>query len=92
MPRTSCECSMAAIVALVAVEAAFASAASKRSNSLPLPSQANAYVLARLGKSVIPFALSAVRGGRPEEETDAAAGATEGAVACDDAVCDCDLV
>eukprot|EP00965_Chrysotila_dentata_P180754 5966453-Pleurochrysis_carterae.AAC.1 len=44
MPRTSCECNIAEIVALVAVEAAFASAASKRSSSLPLPLQASAYV------------------------------------------------
>eukprot|EP00965_Chrysotila_dentata_P149237 4928628-Pleurochrysis_carterae.AAC.1 len=35
---------MAAIVALVAVEAALASAASRRSNSLPLPSHASAYL------------------------------------------------
>eukprot|EP00965_Chrysotila_dentata_P190559 6173964-Pleurochrysis_carterae.AAC.1 len=44
MPRTSCECNIAEMVALVAADAAFASAASKRSSSLPLPSQATAYV------------------------------------------------
>eukprot|EP00965_Chrysotila_dentata_P143375 4737405-Pleurochrysis_carterae.AAC.1 len=37
MPRTSCECSMAAMVALGADDAAFASAARVRSSSLPIP-------------------------------------------------------
>eukprot|EP00965_Chrysotila_dentata_P148755 4912148-Pleurochrysis_carterae.AAC.8 len=45
MPRTSCECIIAAIVALVAVEAAFASAVRIRKSSLPLlPSHASEYV------------------------------------------------
>eukprot|EP00965_Chrysotila_dentata_P023020 762751-Pleurochrysis_carterae.AAC.1 len=44
MPRTSCECIIAAIVALVAVDAAFASADRIRKSSLPLPSHASEYV------------------------------------------------
>eukprot|EP00965_Chrysotila_dentata_P084722 2796160-Pleurochrysis_carterae.AAC.2 len=43
MPLTSVECSIAEIVALVAVEAALASLASMRNSSLPLPLQAAAY-------------------------------------------------
>eukprot|EP00965_Chrysotila_dentata_P216202 6189247-Pleurochrysis_carterae.AAC.1 len=90
MPLTSCECSMAAIVALVAVEAALASAASRRSNSLPLPLQANAYVRCAAWQVIVRrmrrFASSAVSGGRPEDATVPAAGAAEGAGACDDAV------
>eukprot|EP00965_Chrysotila_dentata_P125616 4153013-Pleurochrysis_carterae.AAC.1 len=43
MPRSSSECIMVAIVALVAVDTAFASIARMRSNSLPLPLQAWAY-------------------------------------------------
>eukprot|EP00965_Chrysotila_dentata_P050090 1659701-Pleurochrysis_carterae.AAC.1 len=43
MPLTSCECSIAAMVALVAEEAALASMASVRNNSLPLPFEDAAY-------------------------------------------------
>eukprot|EP00965_Chrysotila_dentata_P021213 702654-Pleurochrysis_carterae.AAC.1 len=44
MPRTSREWIMVEMVALVAVEAAFASAARTRRSSLPLPLQACEYV------------------------------------------------
>eukprot|EP00965_Chrysotila_dentata_P087514 2888885-Pleurochrysis_carterae.AAC.2 len=44
MPRTSREWIMVEMVALVAVEAAFASAAKMRRSSLPLPLQACEYV------------------------------------------------
>eukprot|EP00965_Chrysotila_dentata_P142606 4713608-Pleurochrysis_carterae.AAC.1 len=44
MPRTSCECSIAAMVAPVAVDAALASAASTLRSSRPLPPQARVYV------------------------------------------------
>eukprot|EP00965_Chrysotila_dentata_P079509 2622169-Pleurochrysis_carterae.AAC.2 len=44
---------MAAIVAPVAVEAAFASDASKRTSSLPLPSQAREYVRRTAGQEMI---------------------------------------
>eukprot|EP00965_Chrysotila_dentata_P168773 5573282-Pleurochrysis_carterae.AAC.14 len=43
MPLTSCKCSIAAMVALIAVEAAVASNARSPSSSLPLPLHADAY-------------------------------------------------
>eukprot|EP00965_Chrysotila_dentata_P093109 3075399-Pleurochrysis_carterae.AAC.1 len=72
---------MAAIVALVAVDAAFASIARMRSSSLPLPLQACAASLS-----------SAVSGGRPEDETGPPAAAVPAVLAdvgaADDCVCD----
>eukprot|EP00965_Chrysotila_dentata_P028941 962072-Pleurochrysis_carterae.AAC.1 len=91
MPRSSSECIMVAIVALVAVDATFASITRMRSSSLPLPLQACVYDR-RAAVHEMRFASSAVSGGRPEDETGppAAAGAAVLAAmgAADDCACD----
>eukprot|EP00965_Chrysotila_dentata_P234365 6200130-Pleurochrysis_carterae.AAC.1 len=53
MPLTSCECNMAAMVALVAEDAALASTASVRSSSLPLPLQDRAYERRAAGHVIV---------------------------------------
>eukprot|EP00965_Chrysotila_dentata_P031002 1032280-Pleurochrysis_carterae.AAC.5 len=53
MPFTSSECIIAEIVALVAVEAAFASLARVRSKSRPLPLHASAYVRRAAGHVMV---------------------------------------
>eukprot|EP00965_Chrysotila_dentata_P101688 3357416-Pleurochrysis_carterae.AAC.2 len=53
MPFTSSECIIAEMVALVAVDAAFASFARVRSRSLPLPSHASAYVWRAAGQEMV---------------------------------------
>eukprot|EP00965_Chrysotila_dentata_P132432 4379130-Pleurochrysis_carterae.AAC.1 len=78
---------MAEMVALVAVEAALASAERRRRSSLPLPLHAS-----DSGATMYLVASSAVRGGRPElgaEEADMGA-AVEAAVGA--AVCVCERV
>eukprot|EP00965_Chrysotila_dentata_P085959 2836538-Pleurochrysis_carterae.AAC.1 len=73
MPLTSCECSIAAIVALVAEDAALASIARVRSSSLPLPLAETAYERRAAGQRL---ASSGVRAGRVETGV-AAVGAAE---------------
>eukprot|EP00965_Chrysotila_dentata_P027340 908445-Pleurochrysis_carterae.AAC.1 len=93
---------MAEIIALVAVEAAFASAERMRKRSRPLPLHACAYERVVIFRSVASInsgaiiyllASSAVRGGKPEVETvlPAVAGAAVLAAVCVDAdwACDC---
>eukprot|EP00965_Chrysotila_dentata_P131302 4340712-Pleurochrysis_carterae.AAC.1 len=78
---------MAEMVALVAVDAALASAERRRRSSLPLPLHAS-----DSGATMYRLASSAVRGGRPELATEEAdVGAAVGA-AVDAAVCVCERV
>eukprot|EP00965_Chrysotila_dentata_P095271 3149154-Pleurochrysis_carterae.AAC.1 len=80
IPLTSCECIIAAMVSLVAVEAAFASFARMRNSSLPLPLQASVYVR----RAAWHVTVCKIMGGKPETDPDgvvdtgaAAAGAAE---------------
>eukprot|EP00965_Chrysotila_dentata_P203488 6181750-Pleurochrysis_carterae.AAC.2 len=82
---------MAAMVALVAVEAAFALFASARSNSLPLPLQTRAYIRQAAGHRL---GSSAIRGGKPEADADGVAetGAAAAELAGVVVKCDCERV
>eukprot|EP00965_Chrysotila_dentata_P256541 6212573-Pleurochrysis_carterae.AAC.7 len=86
MPLTSCECSMSAMVALVAEDAALASIARVRSSSLPLPFAEMAYERRAAGHRL---ASSGVRAGNAETEV-AVAGAAE--PAADAVACACERV
>eukprot|EP00965_Chrysotila_dentata_P202186 6180986-Pleurochrysis_carterae.AAC.2 len=74
IPRTSRECIMAEMVALVAVDAALASAERRRRSSLPLPLHASEYVRRAAVHEMLPQSvleqLCNVWLRRPSEEAD----------------------